>query len=165
MLRTLCAAAIAVLTTLSFAVPSSALSYMPPSPESSFARYHAAPELYQVWSGRWIQTQPTPNLGGYVDPLSEAAPIPVLFYFRGRRVGPQGAFGRLRTFPVKVTPQCAGPWCASYPEGGDKAVAFFERPDHGPRRFEEGPCGGASFPRTTGNIQRVAACFTAGMCS
>ena len=165
MFRLLSLAAFAVLSALTFATPSQALSCLPPTPESSFARYHAAAEIYQVWSGRWIQINPTPATSGYVDPLTGTAPTPVMYRFRGRMVGPHGMFGSLRTFRVKVDPQCAGPWCANYPRDGETVVGFFERPAAGVRRFETLPCGGASFQRTRQNINRIASCFTSGTCS
>jgi hypothetical protein len=158
-------AAIAILSALTFAAPSQALSCLRPTPERSFAQFHDAPELYQVWSGRWIQTNPIPQTEGYVDPNSGTKPEPVLYRFRGRMVGPQGAFGPIRSFRVKVAPQCAGPWCAQYPSGGEEAVGFFERPPTGARTFEPLPCGGASFSRTIDTIDRIAACFTSGACN
>ena len=118
MFRFFAASAFALLSTLTFALPAQALSCRPPSPEDSFARYHAAPELYQIWSGRWI----------------------------------------------KVDPQCAGPWCASYPENGEAMVGFFERKPSGQRVFSPGACGGASFARTYQSIQRLASCFRSGAC-
>ena len=45
MFRFFAASAFALLSALTFALPAQALSCLPPSPESSFARYHAAPEL------------------------------------------------------------------------------------------------------------------------
>lgn len=165
MLRHLSAAAFAALTALIFATPSHALSCLPPSPETSFARYHAAPEIYQVWSGRWIKTHATPEIGGYVDPINGTEPVPVMYRFRGRMVGPNGMFGTLRTFTVKVEPQCAGPWCADYPSHGEKVVGFFERPAVGVLHFDPLPCGGESFTRTGANISRIASCFTSGSCN
>ncbi|MGB1160820.1 MAG: hypothetical protein ACPG40_06370 [Alphaproteobacteria bacterium] len=165
MVRLLSIAAFAVLSAITFATPSQALSCLPPTPENSFARYHAAPELYQVWSGRWIKTHATPNTGGYVDPVNGIEPYPVWYRFRGRMVGPNGAFGPIRLFNVKVDPQCAGPWCAGYPEHGEKIVGFFERPHGSARRFEPLPCGGEAFPRTHQNINRIASCFNSGACN
>ena len=165
MFRLLSLAALAMLSTLTFAAPSQALSCLPPSPESSFARYHAASEVYQVWAGRWYKMQPTPNTGGYVDPINGTEPAPVVYQFRGRMVGGEGKFGPRRTLRVRVEPQCAGPWCADYPKNGDTIVGFFKVTGTGVRSFEPLPCGGAAFERNQGNINRIAACFTRGACS
>jgi len=158
-------AAVAVLSALTFAAPSQALSCLRPTPERSFAQFNDAPELYQIWSGRWIQTNPIPEADGYVDPLSGTKPEPTLFRFRGRMVGPEGVFGPIRSWQVKVAPQCAGPWCAGFPQDGEEVVGFFERPSTGFRRFEPSPCGGDAFPRTIETIDRLSACFTSGACN
>lgn len=164
MFRFFAASAFALLSTLTFALPAQALSCLPPTPEDSFARYHAAPELYQIWSGRWIKVNPTPEVTGYVDPMTRTAPYPVTYLFQGRMVGPHGMQGPIRRMTVKVDPQCAGPWCASYPENGEAMVGFFERKPSGQRVFSPGACGGASFARTYQNIQRLASCFRSGAC-
>ena len=164
MFRFFAASAFALLSTLTFALPAQALSCLPPTPEDSFARYHAAPELYQIWSGRWIKVNPTPDVTGYVDPMTGTAPYPVTYLFQGRMVGPHGMQGPIRRMTVKVDPQCAGPWCASYPENGEQTVGFIERKPSGQRVYSPGACGGASFARTYQNIQRLASCFRSGAC-
>ena len=62
MVRLFSIAAVAVLSALTFAAPSQALSCLRPTPERSFAQFNDAPELYQIWSGRWIQTNPIPEV-------------------------------------------------------------------------------------------------------
>ena len=163
MVRFIAASAFAVLSALTFATPSQALSCLPPTPENSFAFYDAAPEIYQVWTGRWIKTNPTPDTGGYVDPVTGTEPYPVMYRFQGRQVGASGPRGPFRMFRVLVEPQCAGPWCAGYPDGGEQIVGFFERTNTGLRKFSPGACGGAAFPRTAENVNRISSCFTSGV--
>ena len=164
MTRFINATAFAVLTALTFALPGHALSCFPSSPEKSFAHYHAAPEMYQVWSGRWIKINPTPDHGGYVDPVNGVEPYPVMYRFKGRQVGAYGRKGPVRLFPVLVDPQCAGPWCPNYPGAGEQIVGFFERTNSGLRKFSPGACSGAAFKRTAENVHRISSCFTSGMC-
>jgi len=165
MVRFLAASAFAVLSALTFAAPSQALSCLPPSPEDSFAHYQAAPELYQIWTGKWIKTNATPEINGYVDPVTGTMPFPVMYQFRGKRVGQNGTYGNVKRIRVLVDPQCAGPWCANYPEGGDKIVGFFEVTGQSFRKFTPGACGGASFEQTAQNINRLASCFNSGACN
>ena len=164
MLRFFAASAFALLSLLTVALPSQALSCLPPSPEDSFARYHAAPEIYQIWAGRWIKINPTPENTGYVDPITGGIPYPVMYRFRGRMVGPHGMQGPIRQMTVKVDPQCAGPWCSSYPSHGEQIVGFFERKPNGLTVFAPEACGGVSFAQSYQNIQRLASCFRSGAC-
>ena len=164
MFRFFAASAFALLSVLTFALPAQALSCLPPSPESSFARFHAAPELYQIWSGRWIEVNPTPDVTGYVDPMTGTAPYPVTYLFQGRMVGPHGMQGPIRRMTVKVDPQCAGPWCASYPGERRGDGRLHRAQAQRPAGLFPGACGGASFARTYQNIQRLASCFRSGAC-
>ena len=164
MFRLLSAAAIATVTAFAFAAPSSALSCLPPSPESSFANYNAAPELYEVWSGRFVRQGAIPETTGYVNP-GDPTPRTIRYRFQGRRVGTSGAYGPISRFVVQVTPGCAGPWCASYPSNGEQVVGFFENTGSRVRSFEPNPCGGEAFPRTIENVDRISACFTSGLCN
>lgn len=142
--------------------PAQALSCVAPTPESSFERYDAAEEYYQIFTGTLRPLEPVPQASGYTETPN---PQTVLFRFTGQALTADNRRLTTQSFDVEVTPGCAGPWCAGYPDSSEH-IYFFGAPEtRGSRLYTYSPtaCPGSQFSATFDNRQRLQKCLS-GRC-
>ena len=125
-----------------------ALSCMAPTPETSYQNYDAKPDYYQIFEGRLTPLEPVPQISSYTE---TPQPKTVRFQFTGVILSASNwSKQRTQSFEVRVTPGCAGPWCAGYPDSSSQ-IYFFGLPtsEYGSTHsYEPSACPGSAFAAT-----------------
>jgi len=133
----------------------SALSCMQPEVATSFAMAQESDARYAVFLGTFA----VPEQPRGTRPTSPVEKV-LNGQFSGQALGLNG-FAPTDDRAVTITLGCAGPWCASMPEG-TPMLAFVEVTDDG-YALDIGPCYGNVFaPARPEDIAQAEACMTGG---
>jgi hypothetical protein len=156
-------AAIPLLIGVALGSPAAALSCLPHDLATTFERVNSASETYFALHG---MLEFDASLLPEIDMNNQHATPPetrIPARISGEALGRIG-FTRPFDGPVTLIVQCAGPWCAQPPAGGD--VLAFVRQDAEGFTLTAGPCGGdAFFSPPADMLDKAHRCFTGGECT
>ena len=140
-----------------------ALSCLPPTIEGSYQQWSDSPDRYYLVSGNLTPLSPVPQVPspGSLSAGMQAPDLRAVYRIEGEVLYAEQAVPIDHVIWVRVN--CAGPWCAGFPDEGTTGVmALRQLPDY---TLELGmnPCGGDIFRDPSGAVKaRVRQCQTTG---
>ena len=149
-MSTLCGAILAA----AIALPSAAtaLSCKPPNFAEDFNRVSAADEVYSLVFGRFAESS---------EDLADATNTELRF--TGKRLGVNG-FRVEETFPVAVSRECVGDFCAPFPKTGTHFLAYFQHIGQG-FAYVARPCAAdLDLNPSIGRVSALRTCMRLGEC-